>query len=628
MATIDQTRGVFNPQQQRGVVTQVAPPSNAFVKSCCVPTDGAIPINIPIYSPMFYGNQVYSGTAGVLPQQQHVFASPVPRPDGLYHGQPLVQQGPAYPVQGDLFAAQPTRQAAGEPINVTHYLWKQSPAAPEPVKGQGSFSKLRNLFNINAQGVVEPKEAPAATEGVTKEVAEEGEKEQEQETEPEQEKAEEDEDAPPNLDAEEKEAETQPQPKMKKQPMCGFLTSCCRPAVEEYPGFENATTNVFHLNTLFRGNTYASEAGQAFYQLQQVSRNPSLQTVPSMLSQVRAGGPQPALVYGATLVPQDSIGPQGSVIQGTLSPQTSIPSHATTNVYHLNTLFQENETRAQPPMCFNWCYPRTTSVQNEPLVSMATLSSQPTITTQPSLTAQTTAPVATAPGFFGSCCGGHVVTHPMGTLTSQGSFGMRELFASNPPSQRSVVSSAPVMDSLSRQLSMVQLQQPVTEVFEEVPQTASGRLVSPTQLLLQDTAVVNVPAEKPKKEMKHPKLFKLHAVEIHQFVPTPNSPVPEFVQSVTGMNAHGAQKFQHSYGVQPTNFFFNPNTTGYMAPVIRDVLGGVTEPKVPEVYAMETATTGQAIRMETEESQVTARDVNAEETEQPAEEVEPAQDAE
>lgn len=541
--------------------------STPFIKTCCVPGSGALPINIPVYSPIYYGNHVLSGASGIVPQQQYVFASPVPRNDQVCPVQPMNQPESNYQIQGNLFSGQQQGVNAEQPVNVTHYVWRQSSPETAPVQSQGSFAKLMTLFNpleyastyvgnADAQKVEEKpiensEEQKAEVEGeaITEEVS-----------------------------TEEK------QPKAKKQPMCSFLSSCCR-APEEYPGFENAGTNIFHMNTLFRENSYGNEGNSNLYQLHSVSRGSSIHNAVSV----------PVTTMGSVISQPSITSQSGMIPQGGIMQQNSIPSHASTNVYHLNTLFQESENRLQPPMCFNMCYPRTNSIQTETVVPMATIPSQSSIS------------VAPAAGVLGSCCGGYMSNATV--LPMQNSFGILETLASNPPSQRSVFSNPPNgVESLSRQLSTVNLHQPMNEVAPEVAQSGSSRLVAPPQLLVQDTAVVNTANTKQRNAPMKPKTFKLHAVEIHQFVASPNTPDPRFVETVGNMNVQGAPMFQHSYGIQHPNCFFNPNTTGLVAPVMRDVMGGVEKPKIPHMYSMDSVGSRQAVRLQTDESQITARE--------------------
>ncbi|UKJ90803.1 hypothetical protein MACJ_001738 [Theileria orientalis] len=71
-----------------------------------------------------------------------------------------------------------------------------------------------------------------------------------------------------------------------------------------------------------------------------------------------------------------------------------------------------------------------------------------------------------------------------------------------------------------------------------------------------------------------PNTFRLHAVEIHQYVPFPNLPSSRFVTE--GARSH---KLNSEY-VQ--DCFFNPNATGMAAPMIPNLLYGFKN--VPDVY--------------------------------------------
>nr|BAN65474.1 conserved hypothetical protein [Babesia bovis] len=63
-------------EQPQATWTSTVPKPSQLFKTCCAPREGAIPITIPVYSPVYNGNQILSGTPGVIPHQQHVFAAP------------------------------------------------------------------------------------------------------------------------------------------------------------------------------------------------------------------------------------------------------------------------------------------------------------------------------------------------------------------------------------------------------------------------------------------------------------------------------------------------------------------------------------------------------------------------
>lgn len=72
----------------------------------------------------------------------------------------------------------------------------------------------------------------------------------------------------------------------------------------------------------------------------------------------------------------------------------------------------------------------------------------------------------------------------------------------------------------------------------------------------------------------NPISFKLHAVEIHQFVPLPNMRVPEFVKAlpdgITTADVSGLDKF---FGPVPTGWA-DPDVTGIPAPMMSDIIAG------------------------------------------------------
>ncbi|XP_022589452.2 uncharacterized protein LOC34623090 [Cyclospora cayetanensis] len=69
--------------------------------------------------------------------------------------------------------------------------------------------------------------------------------------------------------------------------------------------------------------------------------------------------------------------------------------------------------------------------------------------------------------------------------------------------------------------------------------------------------------------------FKLHAIEIHQFVPLPNVETPEFVKAlsegITTSDVSGLEKF---FGGQVPAGWADPDVTGIPAPTMSDILTG------------------------------------------------------
>ncbi|KAL8454513.1 hypothetical protein Emed_000234 [Eimeria media] len=69
--------------------------------------------------------------------------------------------------------------------------------------------------------------------------------------------------------------------------------------------------------------------------------------------------------------------------------------------------------------------------------------------------------------------------------------------------------------------------------------------------------------------------FKLHAIEIHQFVPLPNVEAPEFVKAlsdgITSTDATGLDRF---FGGQVPAGWADPDVTGIPAPTMSDILAG------------------------------------------------------
>nr|BAN64628.1 conserved hypothetical protein [Babesia bovis] len=267
--------------------------------------------------------------------------------------------------------------------------------------------------------------------------------------------------------------------------------------------------------------------------------------------------------------------------------QTSIPAHTTTNFCNFANYIPTTESFSTVvPSCFSTCYPRVISNPADSMVTMRSIPTQPSIPM-----------AATDVNCFNSCFGYN--TNPLTSYQTQGTFGLRNLFTMNPYGQPAV----PV-DTLSRQLSSVSLQPSIND-NSGVVHTAASQLLSAPPLIVQEPTV----SERVyKKSNMKPKTFKLHAVEVHQFVPMPQNPTSPFVQTVSGMNYLGQPIYRHGVGIEHPNAFFNPNTTGYIAPVMRDVIDGVENPKIPHMYSMDSQRSHQVVRLETEESRISPRD--------------------
>ncbi|ORM42052.1 uncharacterized protein BXIN_0907 [Babesia sp. Xinjiang] len=599
-------------EHQKETWVSSAPKSAQLVKPCCTPRDGAIPITIPVYSPVYHGTQVLSGTPGIIPQQQHVFASPFGTNQQLCQGVQVMQKEPLYQIQSKLFNDQPHGFVADQPVNVTHYVWKQTSeqptqpqqsAQPEPLKHQGTFAKLRTLFNwqdsnASEEYVQKLEDANDTTVHVTGHQTEQG--------------------------------NVEPIQKTKRQPICGVFNSCCM-NTGEVPGYENASGTISHANTLVRESSLVSGMSNATH-IVMPSRGGSIQSNVSVpIGSQKNDSPRANVVSNAGMVsqgsinathritPQESINSQrvvvpqasmcvqhglvpqegiithnGMVPQGSIVHQTSIPTHAANSVCQVNNL-QNNETvNTGAPLCFSMCYPRTISNHAETVVPMTSIQSQASI------------PVGSSDvSCFGSCFGQNSA-NGLTSYATQGSFGLRNMFTMNPLfAQRAMSTAAVPVDGISRQVSTISLQ-PIHDATGGV-HTASSQLLS-QPLLIQEPTVYETQNPVQKKCAMKPKTFKLHAVEIHQFVPMPTTPTSKFVQSVSGMNQMGTPVFQHGLGIQHPNCFFNPNTTGHVAPVMRDVMEGVANPKIPHMYSMDSERSHQVVRLQTDESKITPRE--------------------
>ncbi|GFE52670.1 Pfs77 [Babesia ovis] len=518
-------------------VTTVPRPT-PILKTCCMAREGALPITIPVYNTIYRGNQVLSGTPGILPHQQHVFTAPYGTSEQVCQGATVTQNEPVYQIQSKMFTEQQPGEADNQPVNVTHYVWTQTQTQPhqneEPLKHQGTFANLKTLFNFD-----ENEEAELRGDGENVQ-------------------------------------------RTKKPSMCNVFSSCCMNSGHYNYGSANGSISCG--NTLLRENSAVSGVTSAVHTVppsRVVSiQNGSQRVTPqaSINSQHSAHG-SVCVKHGLVQensIPITSITPQGSIVH-----QTSIPASTTGNCHNFMVA----------PSCFSTCYPRTVSNHPEAMVTMSSIPSQASI------------PVGATEGNCLTNCFGYN-NHALTSYQTQGTFGLRNLFTMNPSGQRSVSTGTLPVNSLSRQLSGISLQPSIHE-HTGVGHTAASQLLSSPPLIIQEPTA----HERNKKRNLKPKTFKLHAVEIHQFVPMPTTPTSGFVQTVSGMNYTGQPIYHHNVGIQHPNAFFNPNTTGHVAPVMRDVMEGVANPKIPHMYSMDSESSHKVVRMHTEdEAKITPRE--------------------
>lgn len=72
----------------------------------------------------------------------------------------------------------------------------------------------------------------------------------------------------------------------------------------------------------------------------------------------------------------------------------------------------------------------------------------------------------------------------------------------------------------------------------------------------------------------NPISFKLHAIEVHQFIPLPNVKVPEFVKALPdGLMTTDVSGIDKFFGPVPTGWA-DPDVTGIPAPMMSDILAG------------------------------------------------------
>lgn len=86
---------------------------------------------------------------------------------------------------------------------------------------------------------------------------------------------------------------------------------------------------------------------------------------------------------------------------------------------------------------------------------------------------------------------------------------------------------------------------------------------------------------RPKYKNVRPNTFRLHAVEIHQYVPLPNFPSSRFVDQKSRVD-----QFKSDANSYMANCFFNPNATGPVAPMMNNIMNGVTN--YPDLYSLNT----------------------------------------
>lgn len=76
--------------------------------------------------------------------------------------------------------------------------------------------------------------------------------------------------------------------------------------------------------------------------------------------------------------------------------------------------------------------------------------------------------------------------------------------------------------------------------------------------------------------------FKLHAIEVHQFIPVPSLPKPKFLDLVPQekIENNDISCLENVFGSVPEGWV-DPNITGYLAPMMNDVLQGNIKPESP-----------------------------------------------
>ncbi|VWU49371.1 conserved protein, unknown function [Hepatocystis sp. ex Piliocolobus tephrosceles] len=76
--------------------------------------------------------------------------------------------------------------------------------------------------------------------------------------------------------------------------------------------------------------------------------------------------------------------------------------------------------------------------------------------------------------------------------------------------------------------------------------------------------------------------FKLHAIEVHQFIPVPTLPKPKFLDIVSPeqFENNDISSLKNIFGTVSEDWV-DPIVTGYIAPMMKDVLHGNTSPKNP-----------------------------------------------
>ncbi|CAG25028.1 hypothetical protein PFMG_02330 [Plasmodium falciparum IGH-CR14] len=76
--------------------------------------------------------------------------------------------------------------------------------------------------------------------------------------------------------------------------------------------------------------------------------------------------------------------------------------------------------------------------------------------------------------------------------------------------------------------------------------------------------------------------FKLHAIEVHQFIPVPSLPKPRFLDLVPSQQyeQNDISSLQNVFGQVPEGWV-DPQITGFIAPMMNDVLHGNIQPQSP-----------------------------------------------
>ncbi|EKX73467.1 hypothetical protein BEWA_035030 [Theileria equi strain WA] len=513
--------------EQRRIFSPLGQSFFPSIGCCTKPVES--PINIPVLNPTYYGHQIFLEPSGMMPHQKFVFAAPT--------GRVNVGFAPQYPVSPQVAPAATAvyGQVPQEPFRIQSNMFD--------VQHQDTFGLARLFDSMSIGSQVQqsqgfrgrffsccaPKEVDANEVDATELF---------------------------NAEGHEVGIDTP-----RRKPFCNFLRKC-------YP--QASSQNVSRQPSIIVSKEVSIDEQKAseFVEQEVLEGSPEQQCQQEhayQSGQVGCSGEQGQYGQGeqeqqfqeqsARLhdreVTRGQFGQQDvhhleSTMFGNLyatESMVSVPGFENVDP----SIFQANGN-SYVPSCWT-CYPQQSAAR-----------APETFRTTSSYSAQSGA------GCFSGCMGA-VRDKFDANFRSQSTFGLRDLYRSM-SSQflkgvQSQTSGFFSQQSMESQKSFGQQQQPCS------------RLVSIAQPEKQCYT---------HRSQVQPNTFKLHAIEIHQYVPISNMPPSKFVQDTNPENFGRLNTYNGLSGDQ--QWIFNPHTTGPVAPMMSNVINRVCKFKVPEMYEL------------------------------------------